>query len=176
MMTTSLCFAGQASVPATLTVGYRIEDGVDFYVSEKVILQRIEAGKTPVEVTPLEIQNWSETKALQLVQIQIVPENNWFLMEKADFDAKEETARKLYLYLEESTGSADAGSTPHVFTYDAADPTQGVYKPTNFTIAVKGTRSITFQGEAGLYEKTFENEVLVEENVAKAIVTLAAVS
>jgi hypothetical protein len=167
--TAGLCFAGQASVPTTIAIGFRLEDGVDFYITEKIVLQRIEEENTAVEVTPLEIQNWSTTKTLQMNQMQVVPQDNWALMEKADFDAADAAAKKLYLYIPESTGDT-------VLTYDAGDPTKGVYAPTDFTIAAKGSRSITMQGEAGLYEKNFTGGRLIDEPVARAIVTLSVKS
>jgi hypothetical protein len=163
-VTAGLCFAGNVSVPATMAIGFEV-DGASFFISETVNLQRMEVGNTEVEITPIEIENWSENQTLKLEQMQIVPENGWTLMNKADFDAASKDAQKLYLYIPESTGN-------HVFTYDASNPTQGAYTPTNFTIAAKSSKSITMEGEAGLYENQID-EALVNEPVATAILTVS---
>jgi hypothetical protein len=163
-VTAGLCFAGNVSVPTTITIGYEV-DGASFFISETVNLQRTTAGNTAVEITPIEIENWSENQTLKLEQMQIVPEDGWTLMDKDDFDAAEEDAQKLYLYIPESTGN-------HVFTYDADDETAGLYQPTDFTIAGKSSKSITMEGAAGLYENQV-GQKLVDEPVAMAILTVS---
>jgi hypothetical protein len=170
MSTISLCFAGEVAVPATLRIAYEV-DGASFYISERVTLTRLAAGETGVEISPIEIKNWSKDKVLKLEKVKVEPKNGWALMEKTTFDAAEKEAQKLYLYIPESTGD-------HVFTYDADDDTVGAYTPTDFLIPVKGTRSVVLEGEAGVYTgdegKLSDDGEKTEREVGRAILTLSA--